>query len=105
MTEPYRADGPAFAPLPIDLEPIADIPIIVAASGTGHHHAGSRGGPREDAVVLSAGVLGSLQPLLDVGFGRSGEATKGERFEIWGHVDILVHDDVGAAVRPSRSTP
>jgi alkanesulfonate monooxygenase SsuD/methylene tetrahydromethanopterin reductase-like flavin-dependent oxidoreductase (luciferase family) len=102
MTVPYRGDGPAFAPLPIDLEPTADIPIIVAASGPAITTLAAEVGDGWMPSFFAPGVLPSLQPLLDAGFGRSGETAKGDRFEIWGHVDMLVDDDVRAAMRPFK---
>jgi len=102
LSVPYRGEGVEFPPQAVDLDPIAAIPIIVAASGPAITTLAAEVADGWMPSFFSPGVLRTLQPLLDAGFQRAGDATKRERFEIWGHVDMLVDDDVRAAMRPFK---
>ena len=47
-------------------------------------------------------MMPTFMPLLDEGFARSGGARSLADFQIWSHVDVLVDDDVRAAMRPFK---
>jgi alkanesulfonate monooxygenase SsuD/methylene tetrahydromethanopterin reductase-like flavin-dependent oxidoreductase (luciferase family) len=102
LSVPYRGGSGVFPPSPVELEPTPDIPIIVAASGPAITSLAAEVGDGWMPSFFAPGVLRPLQPLLDAGFERSGDADKRGRFEIWAHVDMLVDDDVRAAMRPFK---
>ncbi len=103
LAVPYRTDGGDFEPQAIDLEPTPEIPIVVAASGAAITTLAAEVGDGWMPSFFAPGVLRSLRPLLDAGFARSGDPDKWQRFEIWAHVDMLVDDDVRAAMRPFKA--
>jgi alkanesulfonate monooxygenase SsuD/methylene tetrahydromethanopterin reductase-like flavin-dependent oxidoreductase (luciferase family) len=97
------APGGAAQPMAIDLEPIADIPIIVAASGPAMTRLAAEVGDGWMPSFFAPGMMPALSPLLEAGFARGGRAGRGADFEVWGHVDMLVDNDVRAAMRPFKA--
>jgi len=51
---------------------------------------------------FAPGLMPSFVPLLDEGFARAGGKKSLKDFKIWAHVDVLVDDDVRAAMRPFK---
>ena len=98
---PYRGPGNhGVPPNAIGLAPIAPIPIMVAASGPKMTELAAEIGDGWMPPQFSPGLMPAFQPLLDAGFERAGG--KKEDFKIWAHVDVLVDDDVQAAMRPFK---
>jgi alkanesulfonate monooxygenase SsuD/methylene tetrahydromethanopterin reductase-like flavin-dependent oxidoreductase (luciferase family) len=98
------APGGETAPARIDLEPIADIPIIVAASGPDITRLAAEVGDGWMPSFFAPGMMASLTPLLDQGFARGGvDPARRKAFQTWGHVDMLVDDDVRAAMQPFKA--
>jgi len=52
--------------------------------------------------AFAPGALASMQPLLEDGFARAGKPAAGAGFQVWVHVDVLVDDDVRAAMLPFK---
>src|SRR5205823_1058870 len=77
-------------------------PIVVAASGPAMTTLAAEVGDGWMPPYFAPGVVRSLQHLLNEGFARSGDPNKRETFDIWAHVDMLVDDDVRAAMRPFK---
>ena len=55
-----------------------------------------------DATGLDAGHLPVFPPLLEKGFARGGAGKTLKEFKIWSQVDVMVDDDVRAAMRPFK---
>lgn len=101
-TVPYHPAGEAarFGPIPFGLDPLPDPPRIVVGAGT------------DLMITLAAEIADGLmpnggwapgdmkfyQPLLEAGFARRGHVPAAGEFPIWAHVDVLVTDDVAAAM-------
>jgi alkanesulfonate monooxygenase SsuD/methylene tetrahydromethanopterin reductase-like flavin-dependent oxidoreductase (luciferase family) len=51
---------------------------------------------------FAPGMMPTFQPLLDEGFARADGTRRRADFSIWSHVDVLVDDDVRAAMRPFK---
>jgi len=97
------AKGSAVAPATVALEPTPDIPIIVAASGPAITRLAAEVGDGWMPSFFAPGMMAPLRPLLEQGFARGGVgAERRQSFEIWGHADMLVDDDVRAAMRPFK---
>jgi alkanesulfonate monooxygenase SsuD/methylene tetrahydromethanopterin reductase-like flavin-dependent oxidoreductase (luciferase family) len=97
------APGGSTRPMTLDLEPAPDIPIIVAASGPAVTRLAAEVGDGWMPSFFAPGMMPSLAPLLDEGFARKPGAARPKDFQIWGHVDMLVDDDVRAAMRPFKA--
>jgi alkanesulfonate monooxygenase SsuD/methylene tetrahydromethanopterin reductase-like flavin-dependent oxidoreductase (luciferase family) len=97
------ARGGSTKPVTLDLEPTPDIPIIIAASGPAITRLAAEIGDGWMPSFFAPGMMSSLTPLLDQGFARAGGAARKDKFQIWGHVDMLVDDDVRAAMRPFKA--
>lgn len=104
ISAPYRgADAIGAPPRPVGLDVVSEIPIIVAASGPAVTRLSAEVGDGWMPSFFTPGLLAPLRPLLEAGFDRAGASpAKRERFEIWAHVDMLVDDDVRAAMRPFK---
>lgn len=94
--------GGRTAPQTLDLEPTPDIPIIVAASGPQIIRLAAEVGDGFMPSFFAPGMMGPISAMLDEGFARSKKPDPRKGFEIWGHVDMLVDDDVRAAMRPFK---
>jgi len=100
---PYRGpDAQGLPPMTNGLDVISDIPIMLAAA-------------HPQMIALSAeisegwippswapGVMDHFRPMLDKGFARAGGGKSLKDFKIWSQVDMLVDDDVRAAMRPFK---
>ncbi|HEX5587628.1 MAG TPA: LLM class flavin-dependent oxidoreductase [Acidimicrobiia bacterium] len=85
----------------IGLDKVSDIPIMVAATGPQMVRLAAEVGDGWMPSFFSPGTLAAFQPLLEAGFARSGRASTDD-FQVWAHVDMLVDDDVRAAMRPFK---
>jgi alkanesulfonate monooxygenase SsuD/methylene tetrahydromethanopterin reductase-like flavin-dependent oxidoreductase (luciferase family) len=100
---PYRGPGSSgVGPVGIGLDAITEIPIVLAGAGPRMTALAAEIGDGWMPAGLAPGMMPELQPLLEEGFVRSGDAEKRNRFQIWSHVDVLVDDDVRAAMRPFK---
>jgi alkanesulfonate monooxygenase SsuD/methylene tetrahydromethanopterin reductase-like flavin-dependent oxidoreductase (luciferase family) len=85
----------------IGLDRASDIPVMIAATGPQMVRLAAEVGDGWMPSFFAPGALAAFQPLLDAGFARSRHAdTAG--FAVWAHVDMLVDDDVRAAMRPFK---
>ncbi len=100
---PYR--GPAatgVAPVAVGLDVIADIPILVAAAGPEMTSLAAEVADGWFPPAFVPGMMPAVSPLLQRGFDRAGGGKGMDDFAIWAHVDVLVDDDVSAAMRPFK---
>jgi alkanesulfonate monooxygenase SsuD/methylene tetrahydromethanopterin reductase-like flavin-dependent oxidoreductase (luciferase family) len=51
---------------------------------------------------FAPGMMRTYQPMLDKGFARSADPSRQRTFEIWNHVDLIVSDDIKAAMWPMK---
>jgi len=84
------------------LEKTSDIPILVAASGPKMTSLAAEVGDGWMPSFFAPGALEPMRPLLEQGFTRGGKPADGGDFEIWAHVDMVVDDDVRAAMLPFK---
>ena len=96
------APGGTTAPMALGLEPTPDIPVIVSASGPQMIRLSAEIGDGFMPSFFAPGMMGAIGKLLDEGFARSNRPNPRKGFQIWGHVDMLVDDDVRAAMRPFK---
>lgn len=100
---PYRGpDAMGVAPSPLGIRPGGEIPVCIAASGPQVTAlAGEIGDglmPPGYALGLRDYFAGMLQP----GFDKAGNGKSMDGFQMIAHVDMLVDDDVRAAMRPFK---
>jgi alkanesulfonate monooxygenase SsuD/methylene tetrahydromethanopterin reductase-like flavin-dependent oxidoreductase (luciferase family) len=100
---PYRGpdarDAPGWSSL---METTADLPILVGAGGP---RMLELAGELADGVMpigFAPGMLASYTPLLEKGFARAAVPRAMADFPFWVHVDMIVDDDVRAAMRPFK---
>lgn len=86
----------------IGLDVISDIPIMVAASGPQMISLAAEIGDGWMPPGFAPGLMPAFLPLLETGFARAGGDRGLEDFKIWAHVDVVVDDDVRAAMRPFK---
>jgi alkanesulfonate monooxygenase SsuD/methylene tetrahydromethanopterin reductase-like flavin-dependent oxidoreductase (luciferase family) len=86
----------------IGLEQRSQIPIMVAASGPMMTTLAAEVSDGWMPSFFTPGALVPFRPLLEKGFEKAGRPSKGEDFDVWVHVDVLVDDDVRAAMRPFK---
>lgn len=100
---PYRGPGAVgIEPAALGLDAISDVPIMIGAAGPVMT---SLAAEIADGWMPPAWVPGmgpSMLPLLEQGFARAGGGKGLKDFKIWGHVDVVVDDDVRAAMRPFK---
>jgi len=94
--------GSAVAPMRVELEPTPAIPILVAATGPSNIKLAAEVADGWMPAHFAPGMLKPFLPLLEEGFARRTAPRRREDFEIWAHVDVLVDDDVGVAMRPFK---
>lgn len=99
---PYRGPGAhGLPPAPLGLAPMGEIPVCIAASGPQMIALAAEIGDGWMPPGWHIGDYQMFRPLLDQGFARrpGGEP---KDYKIWAHVDMLVDDDVRAAMRPFK---
>jgi alkanesulfonate monooxygenase SsuD/methylene tetrahydromethanopterin reductase-like flavin-dependent oxidoreductase (luciferase family) len=100
---PYRGAGAAgVPPVPIGLDVISDVPVMVAASGPRMTALAAEIGDGWMPSAWAPGLMPLFRPLLERGFARAGGGRSLDGFKIWAHVDVIVDDDVRAAMRPFK---
>lgn len=100
---PYR--GPAAAgvePVAVGLDVIADIPILMAAAGPEMTSLAAELADGWFPPAFAPGMMPAVEPLLQRGFDRAGQAKSRDDFAIWAHVDVLVDEDVRVAMHPFK---
>jgi F420-dependent oxidoreductase-like protein len=100
---PYPGDDATAAEpwLPL-MEMNPNIPIIV---GAGQPRMTELAGEVADGfypIGFAPGMMSSYQPLLEAGFARAGGGKSMDGFDVWVHVDIIVSDDIPAAMQPLK---
>jgi alkanesulfonate monooxygenase SsuD/methylene tetrahydromethanopterin reductase-like flavin-dependent oxidoreductase (luciferase family) len=81
---------------------ISDIPIVVAGSIRAMISLAAEIGDGWMPPQFAPGMMPAFKPLLDAGFAKAGGGKGLDSFQIWAHVDVLVDDDVRAAMRPFK---
>jgi alkanesulfonate monooxygenase SsuD/methylene tetrahydromethanopterin reductase-like flavin-dependent oxidoreductase (luciferase family) len=100
---PYRGPGAmGVEPAAIGLDVISEIPIVIAASGPQMTALAAEIGDGWMPPGWAPGIMPVFQPLLEKGFARAVAGKTRAGFKIWSHVDVLVDDDVRAAMRPFK---
>jgi alkanesulfonate monooxygenase SsuD/methylene tetrahydromethanopterin reductase-like flavin-dependent oxidoreductase (luciferase family) len=100
---PYRGAGALhMAPAALGLDAISPMPIVIAASGPRMTALAAEIGDGWMPPGFCPGMMPTFEPLLAEGFARAGGHRTLEDFAIWSHVDVLVDDDVRAAMRPFK---
>lgn len=100
---PYRGPGACgVGPVAIGLDAISEIPIMIAASGPVMTSLSAEIGDGWMPPQFAPGLMPAFSPLLEAGFVRGGRRKSIDDFKIWAHVDVLVDDDVRAAMRPFK---
>jgi alkanesulfonate monooxygenase SsuD/methylene tetrahydromethanopterin reductase-like flavin-dependent oxidoreductase (luciferase family) len=100
---PYRGPGAmGLEPAAIGLDVISEIPIIIAASGPQMTTLAAEIGDGWMPPGWALGIMPGFRPLLEKGFARAGGGKSLANFKIWSHVDVLVDDNVRAAMRPFK---
>jgi alkanesulfonate monooxygenase SsuD/methylene tetrahydromethanopterin reductase-like flavin-dependent oxidoreductase (luciferase family) len=109
LSLPYRGPdaytgptGGGAEPRSIGLEPLSDVPIMLAAS---YPRTIAQTAEIADGWMpanFSPGMLNTFKPLLEEGFARAGGGKGLHNFKIWAHVDVNVSDDVRTAMRPFK---
>lgn len=98
---PYREPGqpPKWPPNAPILEPEPDIPIMF---GGGTELMTTLAAEIADGILpngsWSPGMMKVYRPMIEKGFARRKNPPKIEDFPLWAHVDVLVTDDVKAAI-------
>jgi len=87
----------------IGLEKTSDIRLPIAASGPMMTTLAAEVGDGWMPSFFAPGALAPMRPLLEAGFAKAGTPTDRDDFSIWAHVDVLVDDDVRAAMRPFKA--
>ncbi len=106
---PYRGrdafrdrEGNGVAPMKVGLEPISEIPIMLAAS---YPRTITQAAELADGWMpgnFAPAMLAHFKPYLEEGFARAERGKGLDSFKIWAHVDVNVADDVRAAMRPFK---
>ena len=100
---PYRGPGSiGLEPAAIGLAATAPIPILVAGSGPVMTQLAAEIGDGWMPPSFAPGMMPDLRPLLDRGFAQAGPGKNTTDFQIWCQVDVMVDDDVRAAMRPFK---
>jgi alkanesulfonate monooxygenase SsuD/methylene tetrahydromethanopterin reductase-like flavin-dependent oxidoreductase (luciferase family) len=100
---PYKGPGAlGVEPAAIGLDAISDVPIMIAASGPQMTKLAAEIGDGWMPPGFAPGLMPSFVPLLEEGFAKAGGGKSLDGFKIWTHVDVLVDDDVRAAMRPFK---
>jgi alkanesulfonate monooxygenase SsuD/methylene tetrahydromethanopterin reductase-like flavin-dependent oxidoreductase (luciferase family) len=99
---PYRGPAAKGVVSPaIGLDVLSEIPLVIAAAGPQMIALAAEIGDGWMPPGWAPGIMSAFRPLLEQGFARAGD--KGlDDFKIWSHVDMLVDDDVRAAMRPFK---
>ncbi len=103
LSAPYRGpDAIGFEPTALALEPISDVPIMVAAAGPQMTALAAEIGDGWMPPLFAPGMMPAFLPLLERGFARASGTKTIEDLKIWCQVDVMVDDDVHAAMRPFK---
>jgi F420-dependent oxidoreductase-like protein len=100
---PYAGEGALGIPaVALCMEMNSRIPIMMAASGPQMTMLAAEIADGWMPPAFAPGMLPMFEPMLHAGFARAGNGKSLENFQIWAHVDMLVDDDVRAAMRPFK---
>ncbi len=103
LSAPYRGPGAhGVKPARLGIEPLAEIPVIIAASGPQMIALAAEIGDGWMPPNLPPGSLPGVLPLLRKGLERAGNGKSLDDLDIWAHVDVIVDNDVKAAMRPFK---
>jgi alkanesulfonate monooxygenase SsuD/methylene tetrahydromethanopterin reductase-like flavin-dependent oxidoreductase (luciferase family) len=99
---PYRGpNAQGLNPMINGLETISPIPIMIAAAHPQMVSLAAELGDGWMPPSWAPGIMKSFRPMLEKGFAKAGNKDPKD-FKIWAHVDMLVHADVRAAMRPFK---
>ncbi|WP_236593130.1 MULTISPECIES: LLM class flavin-dependent oxidoreductase [Mycobacterium] len=100
---PYRGqDATGVAPVAVGLDVLAELPILMAAAGPEMVSLAAEVADGWFPPAFTPGMLPAVVPLLLRGFDRRNDGKGLHDFAIWAHVDVLVDDDVRAAMHPFK---
>ena len=100
---PYRGpDAVGVPPAALGIAPLGDIPLFVAASGPQMTALAAEIGDGWMPPGWAVGIYDAMKPLIEKGLAKASAPKRIEDFKIWTHVDMLVDDDVKAAMRPFK---
>ena len=100
---PWRGPGAmGMAPMSNGLEIVSGIPIMIAAGYPQMIELAAELSEGWLAPSWAPGIIDSFRPMLEKGFAKAGNGKNLDDFKIWAHVDMLVDDDVRAAMRPFK---
>lgn len=100
---PYRGpDAMGMEPMTNGLDIISDIPIMIASAYPQMIALAAEIGEGWMPPSWAPGIMDGFRPMLEKGFAKAGNGKSLEDFKIWAHVDMLVDDDVRAAMRPFK---
>lgn len=100
---PYRGqDATGVAPVAVGLDVLAELPILMAAAGPEMVSLAAEVADGWFPPAFTPGMLPAVVPLLQRGFDRRNDGKGLHDFAIWAHVDVLVDDDVRAAMHPFK---
>jgi alkanesulfonate monooxygenase SsuD/methylene tetrahydromethanopterin reductase-like flavin-dependent oxidoreductase (luciferase family) len=105
MSVPYRGpDAGGMPAIPMGIDTRSDIPLYLAAAGpqTISLAAELFDGWYPLPSVYSPASMHLFQPLLDTGFARSAQKRTMADLDIWVHLDVLVNEDVSAAMLEAK---
>jgi alkanesulfonate monooxygenase SsuD/methylene tetrahydromethanopterin reductase-like flavin-dependent oxidoreductase (luciferase family) len=98
---PYRGEGHlGIPPAALGLEPLGQVPVLIAAAGPQLIQLAAEIGDGWLPPGFAPGMMPGVAPTLEAGFARRGG--RPDDFAIWCQVDVLVDDDVRAAMRPFK---
>lgn len=100
---PYAGERISDVPArTLALEPTPGVPIVLAAASPTMIALAAQVADGWFPVNFAPGMMPHVLPYLEQGFHRSGGGRGLDRFDIWAHVDVIVDDDVRAAMRPFK---
>lgn len=105
MSVPYRGpDASGMPAIPLGIDTRSDIPLYLAAAGPQAISLAAEifDGWYPMPSVYSPASMHLYQPLLDAGFARSPQERTMADLDIWVHLDVLVNEDVAAAMLEAK---
>jgi alkanesulfonate monooxygenase SsuD/methylene tetrahydromethanopterin reductase-like flavin-dependent oxidoreductase (luciferase family) len=103
FTVPYDGDDAlGVEPTTVLTEPNPDVPIMCAANAPGMIRLVAQMADGWFAYGFAPGMMQVFTPFLEEGFRRAGTGKSLDTFKLWAHIDVVLNDDVQAAIRPLK---